>query len=175
MITRRSLIMAASSFIAFPALAGGHGSKIMIEDAFIRASASSAVRVGGAFMILENSGDDDRLIAAKSNVAQTIELHTHLMQDGVMSMVAVDGGIPLPANETVMLEPGGYHIMMIGLHAPLVKGETVDMILVFEKAGEIPVSVPILGPAAMPASGDEDAHGHGGHNHGHDHTHHGSD
>ena len=178
MITRKTFlagsVAAVLSLVGVPALAGEHGSKIMIEEPFARATASPAVKVAGAYMTLKNMGETDRLIAAKNDaVAGNIELHTHEMNDGVMSMMEVEGGIVLPKGDTVTFKPGGLHIMMMGLKAPLKKGETLDLTLVFEKAGDVPVSFPILGPGAMSAhgkaGGHSDDHGHGdhsGHNHG---------
>ena len=176
MMTRKTFLATALCLITAPALAGGHGSKIMVEDPFSRASASPAVKVGGVYMTLKNMGDADTLVEAKgAEIASNIELHTHEVNDGVMSMVEVEGGIPVPEGETVMLKPGGFHVMLMGLKQPLVKGESLDLVLVFETAGEVPVTVPILGPAAMSADGKTGGHGHN-HSHGDDHSHsHGSD
>lgn len=71
-------------------------------------------KAGGAFMMLKNDGHaDDALVAAKSAVSDRIEMHTHSMVDGVMKMREVEGGIPVPAMGTQMLQPGGYHVMFM--------------------------------------------------------------
>ncbi|MEM9600516.1 MAG: copper chaperone PCu(A)C [Pseudomonadota bacterium] len=71
--------------------------------------------VGAGFFIATNNGDlDRRLVSASSPVADTIELHTHTMTDGVMAMREVEG-IDIPAGESVVLRPGGFHLMMFGM------------------------------------------------------------
>jgi len=87
------------------------------------------------------------------------------MEDGVMRMRRLEGGVPLPAGETVKLEPGGKHIMLIGLKDRLEDGETVSMTLTFENAGQLDVQASVQ---ARQNTGDHD---HGamdgaGHEHG---------
>lgn len=117
---------------------------ITIEDPFARAS-SPVAKSGAAFMVIANAGDeDDRLIAAESDVAARVELHTH-MQDanGVMRMIEVEDGMAVPAGGSHALERGGDHVMFMGLTGPFVQGETVSVTLIFEKAGPISVDIPI--------------------------------
>jgi copper(I)-binding protein len=142
-----------------------HG-PIKLEEAFSRASASPMVQVGAAYLKITNTGDaDDRLIAAEGDAAERLELHTHLMEDGAMRMMEIDGGVPIPAGETVVFEPGAKHIMLIGLTDPLVEGETLTLDLVFENAGRMTLDIPILGVGAM----------EGGMDHSHDHSGHGTE
>ena len=116
---------------------------IIIEDPYARSS-SPAARVGAAFMVIRNTGnEDDRLIAASSDAAKRIELHTHVITDGVAKMMEVEGGFVVPAHGEVLLQRGGYHVMMMGLTAPFVQGEALTLDLVFEKAGEMQLVVPI--------------------------------
>jgi copper(I)-binding protein len=135
---------------------------IAVEGAWARASVGGN---GAAFVTLANRGDsDDRLVAVKADVSPRAEFHTHLMEGNVMKMRHVDA-IPVPAGRTVMLKPGGLHVMFIALEKKLVEGESFPLTLVFEKAGEITVSVAIgkigaMGPGAMGPGGME--HGHGG-------------
>lgn len=90
------------------------------------------------------SDEDDRLIAAKSDVAARVELHTHKETgDGVMKMIEVEEGFPIPAGETHMLMRGGDHVMFMGLKAPFEQDKTISVTLVFEKAGEVTVDVPV--------------------------------
>ena len=139
-----------------PAAADGH---IMVDAPFARASASPMAKAGGAFMTITNSGDmDDVLIDARGDAAARIELHTHVMKDGAMTMMRVEDGIPVPAGKTVMLQPGGYHVMFMGLKAPLVEGETVHITLVFQKAGEMAVDIPILDVGAMGGGNGQHQH-----------------
>ncbi len=116
---------------------------------------------GGGFMTLDNSqGGADRLLAARSPVAERVELHSMAMDGDVMRMRQIDA-IDLPAGQTVALKPGGLHFMLMGLKQPLVLGSRVPMTLRFEKAGEVSVEIAIEnGPAAAPQ-----AHEHGKHRH----------
>jgi copper(I)-binding protein len=100
---------------------------------------------GAAFFTVTNNGaEDDRLVAAASDVAAAVEIHEMAMKDGTMQMSPLMDGLPIPAGETVVLEPGGYHIMLIGLKQDLKAGETFKMTVTFEKAGEVELEVPIF-------------------------------
>ncbi len=100
-------------------------------------------KAGAAFVTIINTGAiDDRILAAKSDVAELVELHTHSMDGGVMRMRPVEA-IVVPAGDAAKLAPGGHHIMLLNLKSPLVAGESFPITLVFEKAGEITVEVKI--------------------------------
>lgn len=131
--------VAASLLLSTAALA-----EIMVRDAYVRSSTPSSP-TGAAFMGLTNSGaEDDRLVAASSDVAGRVELHTHTEDaNGVMRMGEVEGGIPVPAGKTVMLKRGGLHVMFMGLTAPLVQDSEIDVTLTFEKAGAVQVKIPV--------------------------------
>ena len=126
---------------AFPALAG---SEISIEDPYARASGMMAM-AGAAFMQIVNSGDeDDRLVAARSDIAKRVELHTHIENaEGIMQMVEVPEGFPVPAGGTHSLQRGGDHVMFMGLNETMEHGKVISVTLVFEKAGEITVEIPV--------------------------------
>ena len=138
-MTFKSILLgAALSLAALPAFA-----EIVIEDAYARSS-SPAARVGASFMVIHNTGDEaDRLIDAASDAAVKVELHTHIMNDGVAKMVHVPEGFPVEAGGDLLLQRGGYHVMLMGLTAPFVQGEMVTLTLTFEKAGEMTIMVPI--------------------------------
>lgn len=89
---------------------------------------------GAVFVSIHNSGQNDQLISAYSPIAEQTELHNHIHQNGLMKMVQVQQ-IKLPANATVQLEPGSYHIMLIGLKQPLIEGEFFPVRLEFANAG----------------------------------------
>ncbi len=117
---------------------------IMVMDPYVRSSMKSST-TGAAFMTLMNQTDqDDRLIAARSDVAERVELHTHIQDaNGVMQMREVEAGFPVPAGGSYMLMRGGDHVMFLGLKQPLVDGESVSLTLTFEKAGDVVVDVPV--------------------------------
>ena len=95
---------------------------------------------GGGYLKLENRGADDKLLSASADVAASVELHSMSMEGDVMRMRQVDG-IALPKGKTVELKPGGFHIMFMGLKAPLKSGDKFPLKLKFEKAGEVTVTV----------------------------------
>ncbi len=114
---------------------------LTISGIWARASFGRAVNSAG-FMIIKNTGtSDDLLIAASSPISKKTELHTHIRDGQVMRMRRVEGGIPVPKGGQAALQPGGFHIMFIGLHKPLQKGETFPLTLTFKKAGEVKLNV----------------------------------
>jgi len=135
---------------------------IMVEESWARATAGPA-KAGAAYFTVANMGEEtDRLVAVKSELAKRTEIHNHLMEDGVMKMRHVDAVEVAPGTPTV-LQPGGLHIMFMGLHKPFVKGETLPMTLVFEKAGEIDIEFVVQGVGAKSIQHN----GHDGHKHKH--------
>jgi hypothetical protein len=93
------------------------------------------------------------------------ELHTHINENGIFKMREVEA-IEVPAGGEAVLEPGGLHVMFMGLHKPLKQGESVHLTLTFEKAGKVMVSVPVGKVGAMGAHSHKDHSGHmmgGGH------------
>lgn len=150
----RFAAVVAATLLAMPAFADG----IMVMDPYARA-ASPAAKSGAAFMLLHNTSDtDDRLIAARTDVAKRVELHTHVeVSDGVMQMTEIEGGIDLPAGATHHMMRGGDHVMLMGLTGPLEQDAEIEVTLVFEEAGEVVVTIPVDN-ARQPQPG-----AHGGH------------
>ena len=131
---------------------------IKVEAAWARASAGMA-KAGAAYLTIRNIGSTpDRLIAASAAVAQRAELHTHIMTDNVMRMRRIEA-VPVAAGGATTLKPGGNHVMLMGLHAPLRKDGQFPLTLTFEKAGDVTVTVNIAGVAARRHGGM----GHGSH------------
>ena len=142
-MSKRHLFAAASAaFLTLGAPLFAEG--IMIKDAYARSSTPSSPK-GAAFMMLMNHTDsDDRLIAASSDVAGRVELHTHTEDaNGVMRMSEIEGGIEIAAGEMHAMKRGGDHVMFMGLNAPLEQGTEITVTLTFEKAGEVEVSIPV--------------------------------
>jgi copper(I)-binding protein len=155
-------ILFAGALAALPSLAAA---QMQVGDPYARAASPMAVS-GAAFMAVPNPTDtDDRIVAATSDIAERVELHTHIQNsDGVMQMVELEDGIPLPAGETVLLERGGLHVMFLGLRQPLNQGDEITVTLEFETAEPLTVTIPV-DLQRMPAHGGGMQHGHG-HNHG---------
>ena len=146
----------AAGLVAAGALAacGGSSEKVSVSDPWVRVTPGSK-DMTAAYMVIE-SEQADRLVAASvpSDVAETVELHEtvdggHSMDDmGSDSMDEMDDqmemmgmrqvkSIALPAGREVKLEPGGYHIMLIGLKNPIEPDDSYMITLTFEKAGKI--------------------------------------
>ena len=124
------------------------GPQIKVENVYARpAAAMGEGATGGAFMLLRNTGSEaDRLVAAQSDVAGTVEIHETTLEGGVMKMRPVVGGIEVPAGGQVELKPGGYHVMLIGLTQNLVEGDRFQMVLQFEKSGPLTVEAVVRMP-----------------------------
>lgn len=134
-----------AGFTALMLMAGSLlAGEISVKDAYMRSSTPSSV-TGAAFLILVNAGTtDDRLIAAASEIAERVELHTHKQDaNGVMQMMEVEEGFAVPAEGMHALKRGGDHIMFMGLKRPLEQGEEIAVTLTFEKAGEMQVLIPV--------------------------------
>ncbi|MDF0605341.1 copper chaperone PCu(A)C [Neisseriaceae bacterium TC5R-5] len=112
-----------------------------IDHPWSRAMPTSSP-TGAVYLKLSNKGKvDDKLIAASTPRAQSAELHSHLHDNGVMRMREVTGGVSIAAGKEVGFEPGGYHIMLIGLKQALTVGDRFPLTLKFAKAGAITVEV----------------------------------
>ena len=166
-MTRLALPAAFAVFAAMPALAcdGLH-----VEGAYARASSAMA-QSGAAFMQLINHGDSGcRIVAARSDVAERVELHTHIEDDaGVMRMVEVKEGFAIAAEGAHDLARGGDHIMFLGLTRALAHGDEIELTLIFEDGAEKPLTVPV-DLERMPDHGHSQDHSHG-HSHSHSHSH----
>ena len=115
---------------------------IKIENAYVRATAPGQP-AAGAFMKIENgAAAADQLVSASSPAAGEVQLHQMSMEGNVMKMGQVKD-IAVPANGSVDLKPGGYHIMLMNIKAPLKAGDTVPVKLKFAKAGEVEVKLPV--------------------------------
>lgn len=116
---------------------------LKIEGAMARASIGRAPN-SAAYLTVTTSGAPDRLIAVVSPAAAKAELHETSMKDGVMSMSPAEGGFAVTADAPAVLEPGGGHIMLMGLTGPLDDGTEVELTLTFETAGEVTLMVPVM-------------------------------
>lgn len=141
MTPRRNLLLGASLLpLATPALAQGITTELgalRITNPWTRAAGQGMQ--GGGYLTIRNTGaTPDRLVSATSPAAGRLELHIHIRDGDVMRMRPVTD-IPVPANGEVMLQPGGLHLMLIGLTQPMDIGQSVPVTLRFERAGEVTV------------------------------------
>lgn len=102
---------------------------------------------GAVFMTLENKGGEaDRLVGGQTDVARVVEIHETVMEGEVMKMQMLQDGLEIPAKDQVLLEPGGYHVMLIGITRDLEAGDTFSLELQFEKSGTIQVEPQVREP-----------------------------
>ncbi len=157
------------SFLLAGAMAAGLATAaaagdLTATDAYARVSGATA-KSGAVFLVLTNAGDtDDTLVAAAAPVAERTELHTHLQDaEGVMRMVEVEDGFPVPAGGSHPLARGGDHVMLLGLTGPLKDGDSFPLTLTFEKAGDVTIEVVVdsARDAAAPAGPGMGHAGHG--------------
>lgn len=136
---------------------------VTVDGAWARASVQGQ-KATGAFMRL-TAKDGARLVRAESPAAGVTEVHEMKMEGDVMKMRAVPS-LELPAGKTVELKPGGYHVMLLDLKAPLASGTTVPVTLVFQDAkgseSSLNLAVPVAAtpPAGAPAPGGMMMNGH---------------
>lgn len=108
------------------------------------AHGSGNTGTGAVYMEIMNDGDEaDTLIAAETEVAEIVEIHSMRMEGDTMEMFELEDGLEVPASETVTLESGGFHIMLINLTKSLHEGDEFTLTLTFEHAGDVEVLVPV--------------------------------
>ncbi|MGB5199267.1 MAG: copper chaperone PCu(A)C [Sedimenticolaceae bacterium] len=139
------LLLALSAGVS---AADGIAGKVSVVDPYVRAVPPVA-KTSAAFMQLRNDNDTEGfLVSADTPAASVVELHTHTMDEGVMRMRQVPQ-IPLPPNTTVSLEPGGLHIMLFDLKAPLSPGDEVPITLTFSDGSSKAVTAEVRSVQGM--------------------------
>jgi copper(I)-binding protein len=132
-----------------------------VVGAWARPAAAGMPNSAAYGLLLNLTDSDDVLVSASTDAAEVAELHQMLMTDNdVMQMRPVEGGILVPAGGIAQLQPGGQHVMLIGLTQELVIGTTLDLTLSFAQSGDIVLSVPVQEPVEMPM-GDMSEHSGG--------------
>jgi hypothetical protein len=116
-------------------------------DAWIRATPPGAT-TAAAYVVIDNSGEDDRLLEVQYSHAGAVQIHTSSEQSGMMRMSQLDS-LAIASGELVTLAPSGHHIMFMDITYPFVPGNTEILTLVFEKAGTREVSFTIIDPRSM--------------------------
>ena len=141
---RSSRFASLTAAVCAAYLAYSAAAQVAVADAWVRGTVPGQ-KATGAFMRL-TSLSDMALVGAASPAAKVVEIHEMKQEGGMMKMGAVNR-VALPANKTVELKPGGYHIMMMDLAQPLKEGDTVPLTLTFEdKAGKkqtVEVNAPV--------------------------------
>ncbi len=143
-MTRIIMVLAAlvtAPWAAAPAFAHDYviGS-LTIDHPWARPTVTNR-QPGAAYFSIINNGDTDQVLtgAIPLDFAEAAELHTHINDGGIMRMRRIEGGVVIPAGETVRFEPGGLHVMLFGLEEPLTEGSPELLRLQFGELGEIDV------------------------------------
>jgi len=134
---------------------------LKISAPWARATPKGA-SVGGGYMTITNTGTaPDRLVGGSTGVSGKFEVHEMSMDKGVMKMRPLASGLEIKPGQTVELQPGGYHIMFVGMKQQLTAGDHFKATLEFEKAGKVDVDFAVQGMGAtQPTMGGD----HGGMN-----------
>jgi len=99
---------------------------------------------GGGYLTIENGGPSaDRLVSLSTPAAGKAEVHDMKVENNVMTMRPVEGGLEIPAGGKVELKPGGLHLMFMQVSQPFAEGGSVPVTLEFEKAGKVELSLPV--------------------------------
>ncbi len=150
MSTKRMMTLAAALAALFlsGAIARAEEGGIRVDQVWARAT-PGLVKTGVIYLSVTNTGTTpDSLLAASTPVAEKAELHEMTMTNGVMAMRPVPS-LAIAPGKTIVLHPDGYHIMLLGLKAPLKEGATVPLTLTFAHAGERHVTAAVAKVGAM--------------------------
>jgi len=132
-----------------PALAqSGSPSTLEVKQVWARATPAGA-KTGAIYLTVVNgTQSDDKILSASTSAAGTAQLHTTIDDNGVMKMRELPS-IEVKAGSTVMLKPGGMHVMLMGLTQPLKPGDSFPLTLQFEKGGKMELTVTVTKAGAM--------------------------
>ena len=159
---RRCLVALAFSIVATLGACVPTGGQVVgdlrIEQPWVRATPPGAA-VSGGFVTIRNLGDhDDRLVSVTSSAVARVEIHQMREEAGLMKMRQLTAGLPIPAGAAVSLQPGGYHLMLIGPKQPFAGGDVVIATLHFERAGDAEVAFQVRGLPGAAESGHAHQH-----------------
>lgn len=147
----KKLSLFAAGLLFSAGVLAGAADNVAVQDPYVRLAPPNAPATG-AFMVIKNNGDKDiKVVKAANPVSKVTELHTHLNEGGVMKMRPVQA-IDIKAKGEAVLKPGGLHVMLIDLKAPMKEGDVVPITLTFDDGSSKQVDAKVVRPtaAAMP-------------------------
>lgn len=143
----KQLSLLAASLMFSASVLAGAADNVSVQEPYVRQAPPNAPATG-AFMVIKNNGDKDiKLVKVDNPASKATELHTHLNEGGVMKMRSVPG-IDIKAKGEAVLKPGGLHVMMIDLKAPMKEGDVVPMTLTFDDGSSKQVDAKVVRPMA---------------------------
>ena len=118
---------------------------VKVTDPWVRATEGAKdTSMTAAFMVLDNEGSEDvQLVGASAGIAGRTELHEMAMQDGKSVMQKIEGGLELRAGSGQLLQPGGNHVMLMDVAAPVAAGDEVEVVLEFSDGSTTSVQAPV--------------------------------
>ena len=168
-MNRITVLLSAALLSLSAAAAGAHDYKLgtlEIEHPYARATPPNAP-VSGGYMTIRNTGAEaDRLMTGAADFAERVEIHEMAMDGDVMKMRQLADGLEIPAGGEVVLKPGGYHVMFIGIDSQLKDGEIRKATVTFEKAGTIELEFQVEDIKAMQGDMNHGKMDHGAMKHG---------
>ena len=129
---------------------------LSLEHGYLKGMLPGQAVAGGSVSITNGGSEDDRLVSVSSPVADHVEIHEMTMENDIMKMRQLKGGLAVPAGQTVALTAGGMHLMFMGVKTPVRTGQSVQVTFTFEKAGSVDAVLPVVDPRKA---------GGGGHKH----------
>jgi copper(I)-binding protein len=138
LIAAAILVMASAGAAAHEFKAGA----VTVAHPWARASVAGST-TGAVFLEIKAApGRGDRLLGGKTDAAEKLEIHNHVMERGAAKMRPVSG-VGIPAGKSVVFSPHGYHLMLMGLKSPLKEGDVLPVTLRFERAGEMTIEASV--------------------------------
>lgn len=137
--------------LASLSLAAAAHAQVTVSDPWVRATVPQQ-KATGLFMHID-AAQDVKLVAGQSPVAGVVEIHEMVMEGDVMKMREIPGGLEIAKGRTMSLKPGGYHVMLMDLKAPLTKDSTVPVTLFFQNAQGVESQQELVLPVALKAPG----------------------
>ena len=140
---------AALAVVAFPLVVAcdgedeeepEHGGSIEVVDARARFTTGD---FGAVYFEVHSEGLEDTLLSASAKIADDTQLHAVVTEGASSSMQRVEGGIPIDAGGHITLQPGGYHVMLLGVEEIPEVGSTFELVIEFERAGRVTVTVEV--------------------------------
>lgn len=167
-VVMRHLFLTLLTALTLASAAQAHDSRfpsVWVDDLLIHTpvlrGTPAGAPVAAGYMGIENTGDeDDLLVSASAEIAGEIQLHEMVMSGDVMKMRELDGGIALPAGETIWLKPGGLHLMLMKPDGDLSEGKKHFVTLSFERGGTVTIPFTVAPMSAIRKLGDETHHNH---------------
>ena len=153
----KRLTMLAAGLLFSAGVLAGAADNVSVQDPYVRLAPPNAAATG-AFMVIRNTGDKDvKVVKADNPVSKATELHTHLNEGGVMKMRPVPA-IEIRAKGEAVLRPGGLHVMMIDLKAPMKEGDSVPITLTFDAGSSKQVDARVVNATAAPVPTEHRQH-----------------